>query len=51
MIGFTALACISHHLTAEARDRPGITSLRLFAVLDVLSSPPPLVNPAARASY
>ena len=27
------LAHISHHLTAEARDRPAITSLRLLAVL------------------
>jgi len=33
----TALACISHHLTAEARNRPAITSLRLRAVLNVLS--------------
>ena len=32
------LARISHHLTAEARDRPAITSLRLLAVLDVRSS-------------
>ena len=27
------LACISQCLTAEARDRPAITSLRLLAVL------------------
>ena len=26
------LACISHHLTAEARNRPAITALRLLAV-------------------
>ena len=31
-----ALARVSHHLTAEARDRPAITSLRLLAVLNVL---------------
>ena len=31
------LACISHHLTVEARNRPAITSLRLLAVLNVLS--------------
>ena len=30
------LACISHHLTAEARNRPAITALRLLAVLNVL---------------
>ena len=29
------LARISHHLTAEARDRPAITSLRLLTVLTV----------------
>ena len=29
------LACISHHLTAEARDRAAITSFRLLAVLNV----------------
>ena len=38
------LARISHHLSAEARNRPAITSLRLLAVLDVLSSTPPLVK-------
>ena len=38
------LARISHHLTAEARDKPAITSLRLLAVLNVLSSTPPLVK-------
>ena len=32
-----ALTPISHHLTAEARDRPAITSLRLLTVLNVLS--------------
>ncbi len=30
------LARISHHLTAEARNRPVITVLRLLAVLNVL---------------
>ena len=30
------LARISHHLTAEARDKTAITSLRLLTVLDVL---------------
>ena len=30
------LARISHHLTAEARDKPIITSLRLLTVLTVL---------------
>ena len=34
------LARISHHLTVEARDRPAITSLRLLAVLTVLSEAP-----------
>ena len=34
------LACISHHPTAEARDKTAMTSLRLLAVLDVLSSTP-----------
>ena len=33
----SGLACISYHLTAEARNRPAITSLRLLAVLDVRS--------------
>ena len=32
-----SLARISHHLTVEERDRPAITSLRLLAVLNVLS--------------
>ena len=30
------LARISHHPTAEARNRPAITALRLLAVLNVL---------------
>ena len=38
------LTRISHHLTVEARDRPAITSLHLLAVLNVLSSTPPLVK-------
>ena len=29
------LACIFRHLTAEAHDRPAITSVRLLAVLNV----------------
>ena len=29
------LARISHHLTAEARDKPALTSLRLLTVLTV----------------
>ena len=33
-------ACISHHLTSEARDKTAMTSLRLLAVLDVGSSTP-----------
>ena len=44
------LACISHHLTAEARNRPAITSLRLVAVLNVLSEYASARQPA-RASY
>ena len=32
----SGLTCISHHLTAQARDRPAITSLRLLAVLNAL---------------
>ena len=31
-----ALACISHHMTAGARDTTARTSLRLLAVLNVL---------------
>ena len=42
-----ALARISHRLTVEACDRRAITSLRLLAVLDVLSSTPPLVKQRA----
>ena len=38
------LARISHRLTAEARDRRAMTSLRLLAVLDGLPSTPPLVK-------
>ena len=34
------LTCMSHHLTPEARDKTAMTSLRLLAVLDVLSSTP-----------
>ena len=34
------LACISHHPTVEARDTSAMTSLRLLAVLNVLSSTP-----------
>jgi len=41
------LARISHRLTVEARDRRAITSLRLLAVLDVLSNTPPLVKQRA----
>ena len=33
-------ACISNHTTAEARDTTAMTSLRLLAVLNVLSSTP-----------
>ena len=35
------LARISHQLTAEARDKAAITSLRLLTVLTVLYSTPP----------
>ncbi|MDE0434988.1 MAG: hypothetical protein OXH92_13380, partial [Bryobacterales bacterium] len=34
------LACISHHVAAGARDTTARTSLRLLAVLNVLSSTP-----------
>ena len=44
------LARISHHLTAEARDRPAITSLRLLAVLNVPSEYAS-ARQATRASY
>ena len=46
----SCLAYISHHLTAEARNRPAITSLRLLAVLNVLSEYAS-ARQAARASY
>ena len=39
-----SLTRISHHLTVEARARPATTSLHLLAVLNVLSSTPPLVK-------
>ncbi len=44
------LARFSHHLTAEARDKPAITSLRLIAVLNVLFKYAS-ARQAARASY
>ncbi len=44
------LARISHRLTVEARDRPAITSLRLLAVLNVLSEYAS-ARQAARGSY
>ena len=46
----SGLARISHRLTVEARDRPAITSLRLLAVLNVLSEYAS-ARQAARASY
>ena len=49
-ISIWALACISRHLTAEARNRPAITSLRLLAVLNVLSEYAS-ARQVARASY
>ena len=45
----TRRAPLDHHLTAEARDKPAVTSLRLLAVLNVLSSTPPLVEMRANA--
>ncbi len=42
------------HLTAEARDKPATTSLRLLAVLNVLSCTPRgswMGRQAARASH
>ena len=51
--GSEQLDRISHHLTAEARDRPAITSLHLLAVLNVGSSTCLCLNEgrqAARAS-
>jgi len=44
------LARISHRLTGQAHDRPVITSLRLLAVLNVLSEYAS-ARQAARASY
>ena len=38
------LACISHHLTAEARIGPAITLLRLLAVLNVPPEYASLIN-------
>ncbi|MDE0295485.1 MAG: hypothetical protein OXI93_14950 [Bryobacterales bacterium] len=35
-----ALTCISHHPTVEAHDTTARTSLRLLAVLNILSSTP-----------
>ena len=46
----SALARISRRLTGQAHDRPAITSLRLLAVLDVLSEYAS-AGQAARASY
>ena len=43
-VALWGLARLSHHLTSEARDRPAIPSLRLLAVLNVLSSTPTLVK-------
>ena len=40
MAGLNLLACISHHPTVEAHDMTAMTSLRLLAVLNVLSSTP-----------
>ena len=39
-----ASARVSHHRTVEARDKPAITSLRLLAVLTVLSEYASLVE-------
>ena len=44
------LARISHRLTGQAHDRPAMTSLRLLAVLTVLSEYAS-ARQAARASY
>jgi hypothetical protein len=44
------LVRLSHHLTAEVHERPVITSLRLLAVLNVLSEYA-CARQAARASY
>ena len=48
------LARISHRLTGQAHDRPAITSLRLLALLNVLSEYASLIKwgrQAARVSY
>ena len=49
------LTRISHHLTVEARHRPGITALRLLAVLNVLFKYARIIQEmrrrAARALY
>ena len=45
----TPRACMSHHLTPGARDKTAMTSLRLLAVLDVLSKYT-CARQAARAS-
>ena len=44
MTGSEVLARISHRLTSQADDRPAITSLRLLAVLNVLSEYASLIN-------
>ncbi len=49
-VGNNGPACISHHLSVEARNRPVITSLRLPAVLTVLFKYAS-ARQAARASY
>ena len=38
--GAASLTCISHHPTVEAHDTTAMTSLRLLAMLNVLSSTP-----------
>ena len=43
-VALSGLTRISHRLTTEAHDRPAIPSLRLLAVLNVLSSTPALVK-------
>ena len=45
------LACISHHPTVEARDTTARTSLRLLAVLNVLSSTPARAKRLAPFSF
>ncbi len=49
-LSMARLTRFSHHLPVEARDRPVITSLRLPAVLTVLSKYTS-ARQAARASY